>query len=1315
MRTLLLVGFFICMGLGRVMAASDFDTLIPYPREIAAAGEVLELEGFQIVIGPSVQAKLGAEEINQRVVSLGEKALQIVKLGEVLPTGNLIILITVDAAPAVKLLPEPVRAAQKSQAQAYVIRTQKNEEGATHLWLVGNDKQGTLYAAVTARQLIQPTQGGELSLRPANITDWPDFKKRQLGYPMSEPRRGLWYALRQQEAQGKVELARETAKQWVERKKKHYDWMLRAKINWAWSHSFLKPSQFGDKTQIAQAAFKEIHQYGLARGIRTMMSATTAVGRFPQDKDNPDFKQVAYHSSHYRYFCWSRLSYHEKKAKRTAQIVANAGYKGFYLHAADGGGWRNPGLWNDRCDLCKKTYGDDHAKADAVVFGIYYREIRKLVPDCEFVTVVYPYSPEQLDADLVYADVSKEMGAGDGARKVAQAETRKLVEFVKRLDELLPKDILVTVRESERLPFDRMRAAWGKRNFHTYFEYAYWKGWQPYFTTTPLWTRSMYYPKHDDMLFGNLSGLGWREFTELLGAECAWNVNRPGAKDFSEAMWKDLGIRSAPPLQRKTFADRAARFWFGSQMGPLIAPAFAENISHSFIAFPEKILERDPVDDAPLIMQGQAEAAGRAVKSLDLARKLQEKKGILAGEDLGFMLNMYLMTHGAHITASHRARVMEVQRAIGRGERDQCQQILGLAQKELKQAALRWQSIYESVNKKELMYHYTRRRSNPHSYLSSLEFEEFEKEIAALAGSFEQKITARTMPAWFLRDLPRRRLSFVRSSDQMVIDGKLSEATWAAAQPASNFIREDRLQLEARETRARLAYDDKNIYVAFECSDADGRDEVSFSIARDKKVPSKGQATESRRWVVSEDGSQTATHFIASPYHATFGGKAVEAQIVIDKNWHSQVQIKTSKRSDIWIVEMAIPIAELGVKARSGSSCVVQLSRKAGAERVSYSFLDGGEAVDLQYFVLSEFSSQKNNLTPIQLGLEMQDLNFRHETIGSGAGTVIKGELSILSDRPLHRVKVSLTASDGLRVLGKMSYPVQERVPLIWRPEDKFMMRFAEEVPGVVVRFKVTADEGQWQFSRRFGSPRRMEKPPEELFTKGLGEGEALNFPMHFASPGPAETPWDEGTIEFWVKPKWTPLPRLTGPRGTIEHAFIHMGPIRPEHPTLANVNALALTYSASGHLSASLTSARYRHRAASANIRDWKAEQWHHVAMQWKLDDGGKTTVQLYVDGKLASTETYASPKAGAAEPLLPTKFRPPIQIGSMNTGVRPADAAMDELRISSRRRYDAEFKPAKRFSSDESTLALFHFDGNLEGEAASGDAINARHGAAQ
>ena len=271
----------LCALFPAAQAAEPFDTLIPYPRELAASGDPIPLDGFHILIGRLPQARIAAAEINQRIESLGAKTLPIGELGSELPGENLIIITSCDApVAALKSLPGQAVTPPNPGEQGYVIRPEKQNDGSFRLWLVGSDALGTLYAAVTTRQLIQPS-GQSLTLRPATITDWPDYKKRQLGQPMSEPRRGLWYALRQLEKQGKLDEARETSRRWIARKRAHYDWMLRAKINWAWSGLFIKENDTPENSVIARAALKEVNDYGLQRGIRTMVTGTTSIGNFP--------------------------------------------------------------------------------------------------------------------------------------------------------------------------------------------------------------------------------------------------------------------------------------------------------------------------------------------------------------------------------------------------------------------------------------------------------------------------------------------------------------------------------------------------------------------------------------------------------------------------------------------------------------------------------------------------------------------------------------------------------------------------------------------------------------------------------------------------------------------------------------------------------------------------------------------------------------------------------------------------------------------------------------------------------------------------
>ena len=97
----------------------------------------------------------------------------------------------------------------------------------------------------------------------------------------------------------------------------------------------------------------------------------------------------------------------------------------------------------------RKNYGDDHAKADATVFGIYYRAIKQRIPDAKFVAVVYPYTGRDLDPEYIYRDAASAMGQGDAARGVAERASEEMAVFLQRLDSLLPPDIAICIRESE--------------------------------------------------------------------------------------------------------------------------------------------------------------------------------------------------------------------------------------------------------------------------------------------------------------------------------------------------------------------------------------------------------------------------------------------------------------------------------------------------------------------------------------------------------------------------------------------------------------------------------------------------------------------------------------------------------------------------------------------------------------------------------------------------------------------------------------------------------------------------------------------------
>jgi len=223
------------------------------------------------------------------------------------------------------------------------------------------------------------------------------------------------------------------------------------------------------------------------------------------------------------------------------------------------------------------------------------------------------------------------------------------------------------------------------------------------------------------------------------------------------------------------------------------------------------------------------------------------------------------------------------------------------------------------------------------------------------------------------------------------------------------------------------------------------------------------------------------------------------------------------------------------------------------------------------------------------------------------------------------------------------------------------------------------------------------------MFAPGI-DGQALAETM--VAPGVVKTGGGqvqlvrsaEGTIECWV----APTDEIVADRyARIQRTIVDIGPIRYDHPLLTNWRSIALWVSNWGHLVGQITNARYVSRNVSTSVRDWEAGAWHHVAWQWRLDEEGRTRMEMYVDGALAS-DTVGGKFEGEDAPALEKDDEPlPIQVGAMNTGAGPGKMLIDELRISHALRYEGPFDPPRRVEADAKTSLLFHFDGDLSAES--------------
>lgn len=108
-----------------------------------------------------------------------------------------------------------------------------------------------------------------------------------------------------------------------------------------------------------------------------------------------------------------------------------------------------------------------------------------------------------------------------------------------------------------------------------------------------------------------------------------------------------------------------------------------------------------------------------------------------------------------------------------------------------------------------------------------------------------------------------------------------------------------------------------------------------------------------------------------------------------------------------------------------------------------------------------------------------------------------------------------------------------------------------------------------------------------------------------------------QGTVAFWLRPGWPD----NDP--TVRSLFCLYGSPKLKESWLRNRWSLT---AGAGELRYWICGAKpEQHFAISAPIRDWQAEQWHHVAITWGNINSGRSDAELalYLDGKLVQSRS--------------------------------------------------------------------------------------------
>jgi len=549
-------------------AAPLWQDMVPTPKEARPLGEPVALPADAVIVAPSKgKGSIGAEEINQRLGELNARALRVLPAEADLPPAPFLIVIggasENDHAASLIQRHSINLSAERPGKQGYVIRFLKSSRG-TIVLLAGSDPQGTLYACVTFRHLLERGPKGAMASR-VDITDWPDFKFR--GYA------SVLFYRHCYAAKGR------TAEETLAFMKRRFDWLLRHKINVTADYNYYKSDlRLPQEPLPLESA---LNAYALERGIYPSIYQSTCVGT-AKDKDDPLFKNTAI-IGHSRLFTWSDEPLLRRRAEVLARFVEANNFAILALHPPDGGGPVDPSQWSKRSAADKKRWRDDQrAEADALVFNIFCKAARARVPDLKVAYTVYPYSAVYLDYDLLkrsWPTLTPDQCERNGRL------------YWTEFEKLIPKDVHLVVWNTWPKYMDVFRAIFKGRPVYYWCDFAGRWHRQPYFTAVHRYLGENWYDNDGDLVMASHDRTRPNLVNQLCSVEFAWNRNAPGAAPFNGRYWDMFKDAYEPKMIIQDFAARACRLIWGPAGGPLMAPLFQSNVSPALLVHTKSVLD----------------------------------------------------------------------------------------------------------------------------------------------------------------------------------------------------------------------------------------------------------------------------------------------------------------------------------------------------------------------------------------------------------------------------------------------------------------------------------------------------------------------------------------------------------------------------------------------------------------------------------------------------------------------------------------------------------------------------------------------------
>ena len=1235
--------------------------LLPVPKELDFTGEEIGVDKIVVVIKKDNEAgQIAANEIASRVSELTGRDIQI-STAPVNGSYNIII----DNVYPNKFTGDGATEKLPGENQAYGLYPEKES-----FVLAGRGDLGVMYAAVTARWLIGE-KNGKIIFYPAKVTDWPDYKYRQMSMSYRFPY---------------MEKYRDTPELHLKEFKKYIDYLFRIKTNRIGPHTWspfqgayspfkTEPEASGEIIQ----SIRKVNDYARLRGIESQIIIDESLGLSPYQK-SPELEKMYLMPWHNIYVSWARHDLHAIKANKIAKFCKAAGISIVHMHSPDSGGIRDPEMWSERDALSKKIYPveDDRARADADVFNIYAETLGK--EGIEVIFIQYPYSAGYLNED----DVIGNLGLPDreSSREAAKKLVAKTEEWIRKVNSLIPLKNMFEVRESPSKDIIRYCNTFKNRPFCVYFEVH-----NPGNDISELLPRelntlrSSYIETMPGIKSIMLSTYGgFNEPTAACASEYSWNTGFPG--------WSDLDRSRLPyvynPTELEIMAERAAVGLWGAEAGRDLKEVFDRLLSIDLAIKPEAVLERLTLKNLPEIYSANHGALLRAEKALDRAwsarqRALAEKRPCMDNFSYPFFVQYYMMIKGTLPYSIVNLALMQAQEELKSGNLEKSGVILQEAQGSLDKSELEFKRISQLLEKEPMVYPYG--ESKPGYYRELPKIMALNPNFAALKGQLDDLLRNRekiyqqgNIPPWFGDFLKKRPIYAAFTDKAIKIDGEISEPEWTSAVPVEYFVNSQIFKLPSAPVFARILHDGKKLYVSGEIN------QPLVSEIKDKKHGSN-------EWVLAEsfelflvpdsDNPGNMFQIVVDLTGNVFTLKKVKTSITEPPRdiagWDAGLESAVKKTPNGWGFEFSVLFEKIGINPGAKWKCMLAYNRveKTDPEKIegyASSFVEGQGFHRTEYYSNLVFAKTPPH-TQYDINIKCEELDMKSQLHASGTGSLVIFRPEIETRRPLKNVSVEARfLIKNKEQAGRMKLKDVSYLPLFWKNPAPFQFQMEEVHKGVVLEIKVdyqTLEGKKDSVSKNFilGDWQAV-LADDEIFHPGRGDQiKALAAPVYFdvvTKDGEKLLNLAKGSISFRFR-------KMKDFNENTRHCLFHFGPIRRGDPLSYNRSSI-LAILENDVLSFMITSDQYQLRRVSAMLPKIKDSEWLDLDFKWDLNADGKTRMEISFNGKKLSDDRITAWKAadGAAFMAIKDEGNLVMQVGCLNSGSLASDGTFENLLIS-------------------------------------------------